>query len=97
MRLRHQTQGAICGRRAPLDCAALSATLFGISSLQIQAAHDAAFDVESVTAAFYVGYRQIARQLQSLLRKQHKDSEWAHALALQTLNRMMFLRFLEKK
>ena len=90
----------ICERLFRLDIAVISPSLFGVSEFQLQAVHDAAFDVESVTAAFYKGYRSVLKQLQERLKaesKAGKDVVWAHAQALQTLNRLMFLRFLEHK
>ena len=84
----------ICERLSKLDLQGISPSLFGLGALEIQAAHDAAFDVEAVTASFYKGYRRVVRELQMTLRKQHNNAEWAHALSLQTLNRMMFLRFI---
>lgn len=90
----------ICERLARLDVATIDPSLFGVSAFQIQAVHDAAFDVESVTAAFYKSYRVVLKGLQERLKsetKAKKDIVWAHAQALQTLNRLMFLRFLEHK
>jgi hypothetical protein len=87
----------ICERLARLNLRQISPTLFGISELQIQASHDAAFDVESITQTFYEGYKQVARALLRHLNKESKNAEWAHEQALQTLNRLMFLRFVEHK
>lgn len=56
-----------------------------------------AFDVEKVTEQFFKQYRTIFDHLQKLLFKQSKDKQWAHDYALQFLNRLMFLYFIQKK
>jgi hypothetical protein len=56
-----------------------------------------AFDVEKVTEKFFEQYRNLFDQLQKLLYKSSKDKQWAHDYALQFLNRLMFLYFIQKK
>jgi type I restriction-modification system DNA methylase subunit len=56
-----------------------------------------AFDVEKVTEKFFEQYRNLFDQLQKLLYKSSKDQRWAHDYALQFLNRLMFLYFIQKK
>jgi len=56
-----------------------------------------AFDVEKVTEQFFNNYRIVFDHLQKLLYKQSKDKQWAHDYALQFLNRLMFLYFIQKK
>ena len=87
----------ICERLLRLDLAQISPSLFGVTDLQIQAAHDAAFDVEGITATFFRGYRSVLGSLQKTLTPHFGDRQTAHEAALQTLNRLMFLRFLEHK
>lgn len=75
--------------------------------LDIQKAHDEAFDVEAVTEKFYhgdertgeKGYKHIFAALQNDLLKQTRnaDRRWAHDYALQFLNRSMFLYFVQRK
>ncbi len=56
-----------------------------------------AFDVEKVTEEFFRQYRIVFDHLQKLLYKQSRDKQWAHDYALQFLNRLMFLYFIQKK
>jgi len=84
-------------RVALLDLSSISAELFGISPLAIQQRHDEAFDVEAVTKQFFNEYNAAFSMLQSDLEKQTKDRTWAHDYALQFLNRLMFLYFIQRK
>lgn len=56
-----------------------------------------AFDVQAVTEQFFEGYRTIFAGLRNLLEQQHNDAQWAHDYALQLLNRLMFLYFIQRK
>ncbi|MDW8373906.1 MAG: hypothetical protein RMM29_09715, partial [Planctomycetota bacterium] len=56
-----------------------------------------AFSVEAVTERFFADYRQVFDRLQELLRTQTHDLRWAHDFALQLLNRLMFLYFIQRK
>lgn len=56
-----------------------------------------AFDVDRVSRAFYEGYRRVFDSLQAGLRKQTGDANWAHDYALQFLNRLVFLYFVQRK
>lgn len=69
----------------------------GIAPLELQARHDEAFNVEAVTERFFEDYKGIFAALQDDLRKQSKDERWAHDCALQFLNRVMFLYFVQRK
>ncbi len=88
-----------------LDVASISPTLFGLSPLDVQARHDTAFDVEAVTDKFFrgdprtgeKGYVHLFDELQKLLHRQSKDHMWAHDYALQFLNRLLFLYFIQRK
>jgi hypothetical protein len=84
-------------RIAMLDPASVSPDLFGLSPLQLQARHDEAFDVELVTDDFFGHYCKVFAVLQKLLRKCSKDKQWTHDYALQFLNRLMFLYFIQRK
>lgn len=67
------------------------------SPLDIQTIHDDAFDVEKVTKQFFNEYKAIFNILQEDLNKQTNDRRWAHDYALQFLNRLMFLYFIQRK
>ena len=84
-------------RVSMLDVATIPRTLFEVSPLEIQQRHDEAFDVEAVTEAFFKDYRQVFIRLQEHLHRQARNSAWAHDCALQFLNRLMFLYFVQRK
>ncbi|ACL26170.1 Eco57I restriction-modification methylase domain-containing protein [Chloroflexus aggregans] len=56
-----------------------------------------AFDVEAVTRRFFADYKQVFATLQRLLFDATGDKVWAHDYALQLLNRLMFLYFIQRK
>jgi hypothetical protein len=80
-----------------LDIAGLPPDLFGISPLVIQQRHDDAFDVEAVTDQFFKSYKAAFETLQDNLAAQTGDGHWAHDYALQFLNRLMFLYYIQRK
>jgi hypothetical protein len=57
----------------------------------------AAFDVQAVTDAFFWDYERVFDILQRQLYQQTNDKVWAHDYALQVLNRLMFLYFIQRK
>ena len=67
------------------------------SPLEIQSLHDDAFDVEAVTNEFFKIYQSVFQCLQDDLMDQTNDNQWAHDVALQFLNRCMFLYFIQRK
>jgi len=84
-------------RIALLDVASLSETGVDPSPLAIQEAHDKAFDVEAVTEKFFSDYKSLYLELEDDLTCQTADRVWAHDYALQLLNRLMFLCFVQRK
>jgi type I restriction-modification system DNA methylase subunit len=85
-------------RISMLDLAAIQPELFGIPPLVVQSQHDKAFDVEAVTKEFYGAYEELfKREIREKLKNQTGDSRWAHDYALQLLNRIMFLYFVQRK
>ena len=68
-----------------------------LSLLDLRHRLDAAFDVEAVTQKFFQAYKQICDELQRRLYKTSRDKAWAHDYALQFLNRLMFLYFIQRK
>lgn len=84
-------------RLSMLDLETISRDLFGISPLAIQQRHDQAFDVEKVTREFFDDYRKQFRTLQNVLKDHTQDETWAHDYALQFINRVMFLYFVQRK
>lgn len=59
--------------------------------------HVDAFDVERVTKRFFEDYKSVFADLQKRLYEKSKDLTWAHDYALQLLNRIMFLYFIQRK
>jgi len=84
-------------RLALRDLSALSHDLFGLSPLAIQQRHDEAFDGEAVTKQFFDEYKAVFGYLQDDLARQTGNRRWAHDYALQILNRLMFLYFVQRK
>ncbi len=84
-------------RVAMLDLASLGRDLSGLSPLAIQHRHDEAFDVEAVTDQFFRAYKAAFKDLQADLRRQTQDERWAHDNALQFLNRLMFVYYMQRK
>jgi hypothetical protein len=66
-------------------------------ALYIQQVHDTAFDVEKVTDDFFKKYTIIFREFQDMLESQTHDKVWAHDYALQFLNRLLFLYYIQRK
>jgi hypothetical protein len=84
-------------RIAMLDVATIDTDLLGVHPLEIQRRHDEAFDVEAVTDEFFQRYRQTFDLLQGDLCRQSSDPVWSHDFALQFLNRIMFLYYVQRK
>ena len=59
--------------------------------------HYEAFNVQRVTDRFFRDYQVVFRELQSILGSQNDDKQWAHDYALQILNRILFLYFIQRK
>ena len=93
----HERLRTATERVAMLDLGDISPDLFGLSPLTIQGRHDEAFNVEAVTKAFFKEYCAIFRQFQQDLHQQTGDPTWAHDYALQFLNRLMFLYYVQRK
>ena len=84
-------------RTATERIAKLTIPVEEVSNLEIQKRHDEAFDVEKVTDAFFEEFQKVFSFLRDNLGVQVDDEEWAHAYALQFINRLMFLYFIQKK
>lgn len=84
-------------RIARLDTTLAGPDLFGLDPFKLQSLHEEAFDVEAVTEEFFEDYKSIFNLLRKELESQAKDLEWAHDFALQFMNRLMFLYYIERK
>lgn len=83
----------------------------GLSGFEVQSRHDGAFDVEEVTKKFFNDYHIVFQELRGILhnrdhaRGDHApgthvrgdNDRSAHDGALQLLNRLMFLYFIQRK
>ena len=67
------------------------------NGVDVRTAIERAFDVEAVTREFYKGYETLFGHLESEFQVQSGDNVWAHDYALQLLNRVMFLYFIDRK
>lgn len=67
------------------------------NGLDARTAIEHAFDVETVTREFYKGYETLFQHVESEFLRQSGDNIWAHDYALQLLNRVMFLYFIDRK
>jgi len=84
-------------RVSMLDLTTLDRDLFGLAPLDIQRRHDEAFNVEAVTDQFFKDYQGVFNKLQVELLTQAGDPSWAHDFALQFLNRLMFMYYVQRK
>ena len=80
-----------------LDTAALFENAQLLTPLDISNQHDAAFDVDTVTAQFFADYQRVFKRLQTELETQTADKKWAHDAAQQFLSRCLFLYFIQRK
>ncbi len=68
-----------------------------LTPLDISNQHEAAFDVDAVTAQFFADYQRVFKRLHTELETQTADKKWAHDAAQQFLSRCLFLYFLQRK
>ena len=83
-------------RLAMLDLADLSPDLMGLTALAIQQRHDQAFDVEAVTESFFGTYRRIFEAAEAAITGLD-DPDALRLFTLRLFNRLLFIRFLERK
>ena len=69
----------------------------GLSATDVSDRHLDAFDVEKVTKQFYKDFAEVFDKLQHLLARQSNEKQLAHDYALQFLNRILFLYFVQRK
>jgi len=68
-----------------------------LPSIEIQKLHDEAFDVDKVTEEFFNEYKEILGNITDYLSKYKIDKEIGRHFAIQLLNRMIFIYFIQKK
>jgi hypothetical protein len=84
-------------RIALLDLEMIETELSQLSALDIKIQHDIAFDVKKVTKDFFDDYKANFDAFQHQLESQTNDLPWAHDYALQFLNRLMFIYYVQRK
>ena len=83
-----------------LDPLTIDAGLFGVSALQLQYRHDEAFDVSKVTNDFYEEYKRVFEVVRDAVRgfgATEEEQDRRHLFTQRLFNRLMFLRFIQKK
>lgn len=85
-----------CQVISKLDLASVSPNPFGLSPLVIQERHDQAFDVESVTEAFFRQYHATFTHVEDLIRG-IRDKDRKRLYTQRLFNRLMFIAFIQKK
>jgi hypothetical protein len=87
-------------RISMLDTQTIPAGLFGVKAQEIQDQHDEAFDVAKVTKDFYEEYKRVFEIMRDAIKgfgASDDESERRHLFTQRLFNRLMFLRFIQKK
>ena len=79
-----------------LDIEGIEKTLFGLSPLAIQQAHDEAFDVEAVGDDFFKQYAKIFGNVEKSIEGIHEPNQ-KRLFTQKLFNRLLFIPFIEKK
>lgn len=83
-----------------LDIRKIPSGLFGITAQEIQDRHDEAFDVAKVTKDFYEEYKRVFEIMRDAIKgfgASDDENERRHLFTQRLFNRLMFLRFIQKK
>jgi type I restriction-modification system DNA methylase subunit len=83
-----------------LDTQTIPAGLFGVKAQEIQDRHDEAFDVAKVTKDFYEEYKRVFEVMRDSVKgfgASDEEKERRHLFTQRLFNRLMFLRFIQKK
>jgi methylase of polypeptide subunit release factors len=83
-----------------LDIQTIPAGLFGVKAQEIQDRHDLAFDVAKVTKDFYEEYKRVFEIMRDAIKgfgASDEEQDRRHLFAQRLFNRLMFLRFIQKK
>ena len=87
-------------RISMLDTQKISVGLFGLTPQQIQDKHDEAFDVAKVSKDFYEQYKQVFEVMRDTVKgfgSSDAEQDRRHLFTQRLFNRLMFLRFIQKK
>jgi hypothetical protein len=83
-----------------LDIQTIEAGLFGITAQQIQDRHDEAFDVAKVSKSFFDEYKRVFEVMRDAVKgfgPSEEEQDRRHLFTQRLFNRLMFLRFIQKK
>ena len=83
-----------------LDIQTIHAGLFGVKAQEIQDRHDLSFDVAKVTKDFYEEYKRVFEIMRDAIKgfgASDEEQERRHLFTQRLFNRLMFLRFIQKK
>jgi hypothetical protein len=83
-----------------LDIQTIESGLFGITAQQIQDRHDEAFDVAKVSKSFFDEYKRVFEVMRDAVKgfgPSEEEQDRRHLFTQRLFNRLMFLRFIQKK
>lgn len=87
-------------RISTLDVQTISPTLFGITAQEVQDRHDEAFDVNKVSKSFFEEYKRVFEVMREAVKgfgTSDEEQDRRHLFTQRLFNRLMFLRFIQKK
>jgi hypothetical protein len=87
-------------RLSLLDMQTIEAGLFGITAQEIQDRHDEAFDVAKVSKSFFDEYKRVFEVMRDAVKgfgTSDEEQDRRHLFTQHLFNRLMFLRFIQKK
>jgi hypothetical protein len=87
-------------RLSMLDIQTIDAGLFGVTAQHIQDRHDEAFDVAKVSKSFFDEYKRVFEVMRDAVKgfgTSDEEQDRRHLFTQRLFNRLMFLRFIQKK
>ena len=87
-------------RISMLDTQKIPVGLFGLTPQQIQDRHDEAFDVAKVSKSFFEEYKRVFEVMRDAVKgfgSSDEEQDRRHLFTQRLFNRLMFLRFIQKK
>ena len=87
-------------RLSMLDIQTIDAGLFGVTAQHIQDRHDEAFDVAKVSKSFFDEYKRVFEVMRDAVKgfgTSDEEKDRRHLFTQRLFNRLMFLRFIQKK
>lgn len=96
----HERMRTAAERIALLDVQTIQAGLFGVTAQQVQDRHDEAFDVAKVSKSFFEEYKRVFEVMRDSVKgfgTSDEEKDRRHLFTQRLFNRLMFLRFIQKK